>query len=56
MSARPLLACTTSGGSSSVIASRRVACKSSKDRDTRSIVMLGYSSWKAALSASIWAS
>jgi hypothetical protein len=53
MSVRPLLACTTSGASSEVIALRSVRCRSAKDRLVRSIVTLGYFSMKASLRAAI---
>src|SRR5665647_768074 len=55
MSERPLLASTTSGGSFPLNASRRVVLRSSKDRDTRLILMFGYFASNSLISWAIWA-
>ncbi len=55
MSDRPLLASTTSGGWLPLSASRSVVLRSSNERETRLIVMLGYFAWNSLLSWLIWA-
>src|SRR5665647_2707045 len=55
MSERPLLASTTSGGSFPLNARRSVVLRSSKDRDTRLILMFGYFASKFLISSAIWA-
>src|SRR5689334_9948046 len=55
MSDRPLLASTTSGGWLPLSASRSVVLRSSNERETRLIVMLGYLAWNSWLSWLIWA-
>src|SRR5665647_659788 len=55
MSDRPLLAWTISGGSFPLNASRRVVLRSSKDRDTRLILMFGYVASNSLISCAICA-
>src|SRR5450759_1267688 len=55
MADRPLLASTTSGGSFPLSARRRVVLRSSKDRDTRLILMFGYFAPTSLISWDIWA-